>query len=149
MNKLNLVIMAALCVLLTSCSEQEFSETSLSAEISSRSIEQVVVSYTDASEQAVTQICTRLELKYNGNATMDMIFILSNDSVLLAQGSDVLAQLNSGSELDLLADGGNQPVSMTEVYVDVCAEELCYNNASESIFGAGLSFIIEDCAFGL
>ena len=141
--------MAALCVLLTSCSEQEFSETSLSAEISSRSIEQVVVSYTDASEQAVTQICTRLELKYNGNATMDMIFILSNDSVLLAQGSDVLAQLNSGSELDLLADGGNQPVSMTEVYVDVCAEELCYNNASESIFGAGLSFIIEDCAFGL
>jgi len=147
MNKLNLVIMALLCVILTSCSEQEFTGISHSAELTTRSIEQVVVTYTDASEQALTQVCARLELTYNSTAGVDMVFIMDDDSVIQDQGTDVQVELSSGSELNLSVDG-NQPLSMTEVYADICAEELCYTNANVSVSGAGLSFIIEDSAEG-
>lgn len=149
MNKFTLVIMAALCTIMISCSEQEL-ETSLQldTQIASRSVSYPIqVVATSSAGIQTTYLCTRAEFSYLNSAVVIDMTTGDNTVVSIATASATLA---TTEEYTLEVSLDESSTFMTDdLTVQLCETQLCYENNAGTQIGAALEFIVEDEAEGI
>lgn len=141
--------MATLCTLLISCNKEiDYPEIDGATQISSRSADPIAVLLQTEEGTQITTSCTKAMFDYNTTTTATVVLTFADSSTVSYQSAQTVLSVGAGLQLGITVDGG-LVLGASELTVDVCSSELCYENNNGSIIGAALDFIIEDLPQGL
>lgn len=146
MFKLNLAILALLCLALTSCDEQEdLTYENLDMELSSRSANTLSITYASTTGFSTTVLCDDVTVSYFSTGEMLLNFGEGTDTVV---ATSLSAETSIEKELELTLESEEQ-LTVDDLFVEVCASTLCYADSSGNTTGQSLGFIIEDEPVGI
>ncbi len=148
MNKFTLVIMATLCLVFTSCSDQlgEIT-TSENVELETRSANHITATLVSLEGVTNTLQCTRVVITYQDATAASALFTYADNTTSYSLVSAVSLSVPTSYTLDVDASG--TAVESADLTIDLCETELCYVNGSGSVVGTALDFIVEDETSGL
>jgi len=145
MNKYTLVIMAALCVLLTSCTKEELNNDNLTnTSVSTRSVtDPIKISFVAADGLPVTVYCTSSTVSYQTATQSVLKTTVTNGATTTYLVTDIDLETRDGYRLQVSIDN-NTAVETADISIDHCGTELCYVNVAGDLIGSASEFIIED-----
>lgn len=134
--------MAALCLMLIACEQQDLTNVNTDAELNPRSVLTLTVNYLDASDELITVLGDSIGITYLDQEWSELA-VYAGSSVYKHTGNNLQISSISGYGLLVTIDD-NEPISMDSIEVDNCAPELCYQSFIPSSVGSGMTFIVED-----
>lgn len=148
MNKFTLVIMAALCLVLSSCSDHlEEITSSERVELETRSANYITATLTTPEGVTNTLQCTRAVVNYQDATSATVLVSYSNNTTSSSQANSISLSVPTTYILDVDASGTD--LESVDLTIDLCGTNLCYKNNAGSISGTALDFIIEDTVTGM
>lgn len=146
MYKLNLAIMALLCLALTSCEKESLdSSDDFDLQISVRSSDNVIVSYDTPTATGEITSCNLAEVNFLSAAWADLI-LTSSSGVVQVQANNIIFSEADGDELQAVDTNGSLHYSVGFI-ADPCDAQLCLDGGGNVL--TDLGFIVEDDPRGL
>lgn len=142
MNKLTLWVMAALCLSLTACHEQELSSEIIDDELELRSLDKLILTYTTTTGVAMSIECNEVQCHYDNQLWLAIV-ISSSSGTITRLGNDISISVEEGCGISF-SDSDGVALTSDSVRVYRCDEELCYETSGPVNTGAGMGFIIDD-----
>ena len=148
MIKLNLAIMALLCLMLMACNENELSGSQHEeVKLSARNVQGIVLIFLAQNGTTISVSANEVELDYLSAEWVDILVQTSTGAVSYT-GKDLHFSSNTSDEMRITDEDGDEYLS-NDFLGDPCNDLLCLVDANSGQQFSDTSFIIEDTIEGI